>query len=217
MDACTIAVGAPGHRAHRRAQSLFHGGRRVIACALFLLFLGGLIAQEVFALVSDFNGNGKVDFDDFFLFASAFGKKQGNRDFDARFDLNKDGSVDFDDFLAFAGDFGKTGDDLASGPKPLTELGGDKYKGVEGGLYPDGRNDRPPAHEAVGLSLSRAVQPLDAEGKAAAGGKIVLLSVGMSNTTQEFSEFKRIADPDPEKNPNLVIVDGAGKALAKAW
>jgi hypothetical protein len=30
----------------------------------------------------------------------------------------------------------------------------------------------------------------------------------MSNTTQEFSAFKRIADADPRKNPALTIVDG---------
>jgi hypothetical protein len=31
----------------------------------------------------------------------------------------------------------------------------------------------------------------------------------MSNTTQEFSAFKRLANADPEKNPRLVLVDGA--------
>src|SRR5207244_4063030 len=47
------------------------------------------------------------------------------------------------------------------------------------------------------------------DGKPAADGKIVMLSVGMSNTTQEFSVFKRVADADKEKNPALVLVDGA--------
>jgi hypothetical protein len=40
-------------------------------------------------------------------------------------------------------------------------------------------------------------------------GRIVLLSIGMSNTTQEFSVFRQIADTDHAKNPRLVIVDGA--------
>ena len=31
----------------------------------------------------------------------------------------------------------------------------------------------------------------------------------MSNTTQEFSVFKPMADADLSKNPSLVIVDGA--------
>ena len=42
----------------------------------------------------------------------------------------------------------------------------------------------------------------------------MLTSIGMSNTTQEFSSagsgaFKPRADADPAKNPRLVIVDGA--------
>jgi hypothetical protein len=93
--------------------------------------------------------------------------------------------------------------------KPLPELGSKEYKGFAGGLYPDGKNERPPAHEAAGLQRARKVQPLDTDGKPSARGKIVLLSIGMSNTTQEFSVFKRLADADEAKNPRLVIVDGA--------
>src|SRR5204863_8267561 len=59
-------------------------------------------------------------------------------------------------------------------------------------------------------------QALDSDGKPAAGGKVVLLSVGMSNTTQEFSTFKRIADSDRDKNPDLVLVDGAQGGMTAA-
>jgi hypothetical protein len=93
--------------------------------------------------------------------------------------------------------------------KPLTELGAGKYHGYEGGLYPGGKNERPKEHEAAGLALAKRVVPLGPDGKPADGGKVVLLSVGMSNTTQEFSAFKRIADADPDKSPSLVLVDGA--------
>src|SRR5207245_5542582 len=92
---------------------------------------------------------------------------------------------------------------------PLTELGTAEYQGFQGGLYPGGKNERPAAHEATGIALAKQVQPLGADGKPSADGEIVLLSVGMSNTTQEFSTFKRIADADQDKNPKLVIVDGA--------
>ena len=39
--------------------------------------------------------------------------------------------------------------------------------------------------------------------------KIVLLSIGMSNASDEFSAFKRSADRDPQRNSSLVVVDGA--------
>jgi hypothetical protein len=96
-----------------------------------------------------------------------------------------------------------------SGVKPLTELGKGDYKGFAGGLYPDGKNERPAAHEKAGLALAKQVQPLDREGQPSANGRIVILSVGMSNTTQEYSAFMRLADTDKQKNPMVVLVDGA--------
>ncbi len=99
---------------------------------------------------------------------------------------------------------------------PLTELEKDEYKGFRGGLYPKGKNERPASHEAAGVAISRRIQPLDAEGKPNGDGKIVLLSVGMSNTTQEFSAFKLLADADRGKNPRLVIVDGAQGGMSAA-
>ena len=47
----------------------------------------------------DFDGDGKVGFGDFYLFAEAFGGS------DARFDLDGDGTVDFADFFLFAESF----------------------------------------------------------------------------------------------------------------
>jgi len=111
-----------------------------------------------------------------------------------------------------------TGGRDSVGLVPLTELGAQKYKGEDGGLYGGGRNDPPPAHAAAAKRELAKIQPLDAEGKPAGDGKVVLLSVGMSNTTQEFSRFKQLADADPEKSPRLVIVDGAqGGQAAAQW
>lgn len=92
---------------------------------------------------------------------------------------------------------------------PLTELADAKYKGEDGGLYGGGRNEPPPAHLEAARKAAAAIQPLDAEGRPSADGRVVLLSLGMSNTTQEFSRFKQLADADPRKSPGLVIVDGA--------
>ena len=49
---------------------------------------------------SDFNGDGKTDFVDFFLFADAYGGT------DAKFDLDGNGTVDFADFFKFVDAFG---------------------------------------------------------------------------------------------------------------
>lgn len=92
---------------------------------------------------------------------------------------------------------------------PLIDLGIGTYKGFEGGLYPSGSNQPPATYLQAGLARAQAIQPLDREGRPDATGIFVLLSIGMSNTTQEFSEFKREADVDAQKNPQLVIVDGA--------
>ena len=97
----------------------------------------------------------------------------------------------------------------STGMVPLIDLGAKEYRGQPGGLYPGGGNTPPAPHANAGLKLARAIEPLDAEGRPAKDGKIVLLSVGMSNTTQEFSAFQKLAATDASLNPRLVIVDGA--------
>jgi hypothetical protein len=105
------------------------------------------------------------------------------------------------------------------GLKPLTDMNGDdRYKEQDGGLYGGGKNDPPKEHLEAALQQAKLIQPLDAKGKPSDDGKIVMISVGMSNTTQEFSAFVRLANTDPAKSPKLVIVDGAqGGMDARAW
>ncbi|MFN0157554.1 MAG: T9SS type A sorting domain-containing protein [Bacteroidota bacterium] len=99
---------------------------------------------------------------------------------------------------------------ISVGKTPLNDLGSGFYQGYQGGLYPAGRNRPPAVHDSAGRALSALVQPRNSSGSIdPVNGKIVLLSIGMSNTTQEFSSFKAIADTIAQKNPKLVIVDGA--------
>jgi len=97
----------------------------------------------------------------------------------------------------------------ATGLIPLTELGPGHYHGFPGGLYGSGSNARPPEHEKAGRRLAAEVVPRDAHGTPSPGGRIVLLSIGMSNTTQEFQAFLELAAADSDVNPALTIVDGA--------
>ena len=62
---------------------------------------------QLAALTSDFNGDGMVDFGDFFLFAGQFGASRGDERYEAKYDLDEDDTIGFGDFLIFAGDFGK--------------------------------------------------------------------------------------------------------------
>lgn len=97
----------------------------------------------------------------------------------------------------------------STGLVPLPDLGKGTYKGEQGGFYPGGQNAPPAAHLKAGLARARDIAPLDAEGVRSDNGKIVLLSIGMSNTTQEFSVFQKLAREDKDLNPRLAIVDGA--------
>jgi hypothetical protein len=106
----------------------------------------------------------------------------------------------------------------STGLTPLTELGAAKYRGEDGGLYGGGRNEPPAAHAAAARKQSAQIVPRDAEGQPAKDGKIGVLSVGMSNTTMEYSAFKRLAEGDPEMSPRVVLVDGAqGGKTATVW
>jgi hypothetical protein len=101
---------------------------------------------------------------------------------------------------------------------PLSELGANKYRGEEGGLYGGGQNEPPDFLRDAAKKAISEIQPLDFDGNPSTDGKIALLSIGMSNTTQEFSAFMRLAGRDQRKRPELILVDGAqGGADAATW
>jgi hypothetical protein len=92
---------------------------------------------------------------------------------------------------------------------PLVDLGTGTYQGFEGGLYPGGAVERPPSHDVAADSFAR-VALLDASGVPdPLSGRIVLLTVGMSNTNLESQAFIPLADGDPARNQSVVIVNGA--------
>jgi len=91
----------------------------------------------------------------------------------------------------------------------LTDLGGSTYHGYGGGLYPSGANEPPDDYLAAGLAAAKRIVPRGRDGAPRPDGAIGLLSIGMSNTTQEYAVFQRQAERDPAKGPRVVIVDGA--------
>lgn len=117
------------------------------------------------------------------------------------------------------------------GLTPLNDLAAGSYLGqFQGGLYPGGINTPPPAHHQEGLARAAAIQPLSASGLPRSDGKIVLLSIGMSNTTQEFCSqggaepcnswtfMGRAAADSRVDKIHLVIANGAlGGQTTSTW
>lgn len=112
----------------------------------------------------------------------------------------------------------------------LNDLGTGGYRGFQGGLYPGGSNVPPADHDAAGLGRRNLVRPLDVNGNPSGAGKFVLISIGMSNTTQEWCSassappceswtFTGRAVADPSVNhTTLVMVNGAaGGQTAATW
>jgi hypothetical protein len=98
-----------------------------------------------------------------------------------------------------------------SGPLvPINDLGAGYYLSSEqGGLYTGGSNVRPSGHDSSGVSLAQGIGPLDSNGNPSPTGKYVFISLGESVAQQPFIEFSSLANNDPSKNANLVIVNGA--------
>ena len=106
----------------------------------------------------------------------------------------------------FASDCGVT----SVGFVPLNDLGMGTYLGYQGGLYPNGSNQMPAAHAQAGLAIAQTIQPLSPTGQVdMVDGRIVLLSLGMSNTSLEFQAFMSLAQSDPLLADAVEIVNGA--------
>lgn len=114
----------------------------------------------------------------------------------------------------FAADCGVT----SVGFVPLNDLGAGNHLGYQGGLYPNGSNALPTSHAQAGLAVAQTIQPLSPAGQVDnVNGRIVLLSIGMSNTSQEFQAFRSLARNDPLLAGSVTIVNGAqgGKTAEK--
>ncbi len=98
----------------------------------------------------------------------------------------------------------------STGMIPITELPPALYQGFEAGLYPGGANLPPAAHAAAAQAAALQIVPRDTAGNPnLETGKIVMISIGMSNTTHEFSLFERGADLNATRNARLLILNTA--------
>lgn len=115
-----------------------------------------------------------------------------------------------------------------TGNIPLPDLGAGTYADFEGGLYSDRSSLRPEAHLEAGVRISESLVPLRVDGSPDPGaGKLVMISIGMSNTNMMFAgsgrdnipySFMTRAAQDPSTNPQLELVNGAqGNAALEQW
>lgn len=101
-------------------------------------------------------------------------------------------------------------DNLITAPTSLIDFGTASYRGFQGGLYPNGSNQRPSPHNTAGITIAQGIKALNNSGAVdETTGKIVWMSIGMSNTTQETQVFLSLMQSYPDKNPKLVLIDGA--------
>jgi hypothetical protein len=114
---------------------------------------------------------------------------------------------------------------------PLNDLGTGVYLNqFQGGLYSGGSNDPPAAHAAEGVHRAFEIQPLNTSGQPDPNGKYIMVSIGMSNTTQEFcsqnsqapcaswSFMGQAAANSAVNDTSLFIVNGAhGGRSAAFW
>lgn len=110
------------------------------------------------------------------------------------------------------------------GFSPLIEMSGDDYypntdhpSKVNGGLYGNGSNNPPESHWQQAQDASAAIIPRDANGNPDAGGRIGLISLGMSNTSSEFDTFMRLIRNYSQKSPAVTAVNGAQPAMTAYW
>lgn len=91
---------------------------------------------------------------------------------------------------------------------PLTDMNRAVYQGFNGGLYPSS-NEVPEKHLQMGLAASQHIEPLNKQGQPNSEGKIILLSLGMSNTKQEFDKFMELAQGQTSE---AVVLENGSRA-----
>ncbi len=92
-------------------MSKFLRSRSTLVLSFAIVFLAllsqPLSLQGAVASSADFDGSRGVNISDFLLFASVFGSREGQEQYEAKYDLNSDGEIGIADFLIFVNNFGK--------------------------------------------------------------------------------------------------------------
>lgn len=130
------------------------------------------------------------------------------------------------DFTASYGGLSKTVSMSVGYTLPITDVplidmkAGETYRGYSGNLYENSSNTAPVGHDAEGIARGAAIQPLDQNGNPSSTGTIAFISIGLSNTHIEFSNFVNYlaTTSNLNLNPKMAVLDGAmGGAQPCDW
>ena len=91
------------------------------------------------------------------------------------------------------------------------------YLTEPGGLYPDGTNTPPVDYEAAGVAAGRAIVPLDTLGRPSSTGRILFISVGMSETNLLFGYFQAQENTDTLRNRAVRMINGAYQMASPSY
>jgi hypothetical protein len=84
------------------------------------------------------------------------------------------------------------------------------YKSFPGGLYENCSDTMPSDHDADGMNISSQIIPLDVNGNPSSTGKVIFISMGMSNAQDEFGGFLTNASKNKLVNhTTLALSNGA--------
>jgi len=116
-------------------------GERTIAISEYIgtVALGSTVEIGTLS-VGDANRDNSVDMNDFFIFASNFGKSLQNEGFNRLADFNNDGEINMTDFFLFASNFGKTGAPRPEGASMMLLSSGEMSTGKTYESDPGGCN-----------------------------------------------------------------------------
>lgn len=94
------------------------------------------------------------------------------------------------------------------GRLPVSDMSNSTWKGIRGGLYPEGQSLPPSDMMSHYENSIDAIVPRSLDGSVElTNGKIVMIGVGASNPRTEFNAFVALATADPSRNATLTFAN----------
>ncbi len=90
---------------------------------------------------------------------------------------------------------------------PIDELGSATFMGHQGGLYPNGSNEMPPAFYQDAIMMAKSIVPLDKNGNADDKGEIGLIALGASTVAMFGKALDKMIEEDNNRRSDINYVN----------